>query len=529
MAIRIRNKRTGEVKTIDESQLAAFGISPPATRAAGPTPPPPPPVTPPVGQAPQQGFLQRLTGALVPAGKKVAQLIGGGLGFGREAPAARASLVEAEEMNRRLMERAMAEPDPAEKRRLMQAAGTIGQDISGIAGEQVGAVRETLGLRPGEFEGRPLETPAQKIGAYAPYAGRAGAELGAWMFPTVGPGGPELGRAAARGALTGAGAGGLFGLSQEDTAGINDTLTNTINASLTGGVAGGAISGAFHIGSQVFKSVFQAFPRVLREVGFKIDEKTAQQTLERKAPGDFKKMIKWTDDIVAKADDKLQKLKPKKGVVGVEQIFPDPQNQQHFLDTGLDLIQELRKKGRFADATKLEQSTTNIIDGKASIQDVLFAKSKLDQSVQTTFKKTATQVAAQKAGARRVNADLLRDFVRNSPLSNKEVARLLDSQSFALTFKKAIDPAMRRYKSLLIPSRWEMLLLGGAAGIGGAVGGPVGIPAGVGLALGGSRAMKHPAFAKFLAGAGARGERLAPVTQRLQEFVTKGVARGATQ
>lgn len=116
---KIRNKRTGEVRVVDESALPQYGIS-----------------------SQKEGFLSKIANSdtvdflTAGTGRRIAQDIGTGLAFDRSGVTE--SQNQATLMAQKAMDRAQTVEDPEQKRRLLEVAGqtsrTVGADAKNMTG-----------------------------------------------------------------------------------------------------------------------------------------------------------------------------------------------------------------------------------------------------------------------------------------------------------------------------------------------------------------------------------------------------------
>ncbi len=503
----IRNKTTGEIRVVSGKELLQYGLSAPKEQAA-------------------PKFLERISSFLFPTATKtgkmsVAGLTYGGKTFGR----ARESTQQALEQSTQMARRAAQETDPEKKKRLLQMSRETDFSLSDLT-PTLAPTEERFGMKPGEEP----DYVRQGLGT--------GAEIGAWLMPTVGPKGAGIKKAAARGALTGAGAGTLFGLSQQE----GNIVANAARGGVAGFVTGGVLGGVTEAVISTARAMFKKFPVVLRQIGLggKEAPEFAEKTLKglspdevaalgtkkyKKIPANYKKMGDWSQKVEAQAEKKLQVAKTKGGVkYGLKNVIPDVSEDQ-VSDVLTKTIDELKKKLRPKEADVLETASLNLLSNQADIQDLLTVKRALDQSVRTTFGKSATAVDAVKKAQRRILSDRVRDTVRNAPGVPKDVGRLLDMQQAAIKLQGLSDVAYNKLQKAAVPSWFEIAAVAGPASFGGGLTYAAPSLGAIGL----SRAFKLPQFSQFLYGAGTAVQPLSPLARSLQQFLTKGVARGVTQ
>lgn len=503
-------------------------------------------------EQPQQNIFQKLGGFLAPVAARTSQIIGGTLGLkSRAAQEAEESQRRAEEMNRALISRAQAAP-PEQRESLLGASRDISGRLGQISQERFAGAQQAVPIDPETWS--PVK---QGVGTAA--------ELGALMFPTIGPKGAGVGKAILRGAATGVPTAGLTALgrtlSEDETVNTNKVITS----SLLGGLTGGAVAGGFALGSQVFKKITEWLPVVKRRTGLKIPigetrtalkeaDEMARETLTKgkygtmaeqisagefkgTPPGSYKGLKKWLSGIFSIADDELSRQTVDTAftiddIVQGEQQKIFRKNLEGFLK-GLGVRLEFeggKGKDIIFKAEKYQPTIEALLNGEqVPFADLNLLRRGLDASRNATFRamqKSGTSLA-EKSGNKTVSmintANLMRDALRSQ--SPEGVAELFDMQSFALSNLNRMDKVISSYQKSLLPSRWEMTILAGAALGQATTGIPIAGPAAVGTAA--YRLPQMPQVQKFLYGAGQAGQRAAPAVSGLEQLLRKGATVGA--
>jgi len=501
----------------------------------------------------QQNIFEKIGGFLTPIASKTSQIIGGTLGLkSRAAQEAEESQRKAEEMNRALIGRARVAP-PEQKETLLRASRDISGRLGQISQERLASAQQAIPIKRPET----WSPVKQGIGTAA--------ELGAWMFPTIGPRGAGIGRAFLRGATTGAPTAAMTALAQ--SLGKDETvkMNKIIGASLLGGITGGTISGGFALGNQVFKKFTEWLPVVQRRIGLKIPIKEtrlalqeaddlAKETLTKgkfgtmaeevsggefkgTPPGSYRGLKKWLIDMFSVADDELNK-QTVNTTFSIDDIVQGKQqeifkkNLKSF-QKGLGLRLEF-EGGKGKDVVFKSEKYKPIINAllrgeRVSFADLNSLRRVLDASRKATFRtmqKSGISLS-EKSGNRAVSmintANLIRDALRSQ--SPEKVAELFDMQSFAMSLLNRMDRAISSYQKRLMPTRWEATILAGAALGEAATGIPLTGPATMGTVA--YRLPKLPQVQKFLYGAGQVGQRAAPAASALEQFLRKGATIGA--
>lgn len=501
----ITNKRTGEKKVVSANELSQYGLSAPQ---------------------PKQSLLEKVSSFLFPTATKTGKMSVAGLTYGGKTfGGARESVQTALEQSTQMAKRAMQETDPEKKKKLLEMSRQSDFAVQGLT-PQLTQTEEQYGMKPGED----INYLRQGLGT--------GAEIGAWLMPGVGPKGTGIKKAVARGALTGLGSGTLFGLSQQE----GNMIANAAKGGVTGFVAGGVLGGLTEAAISTGRAILKKFPVILRQIGLggketpafaektlqglSKEELTALGTKEyKKVPANYKKMGEWGKNVEAKAEKRLKTVKTVSGeTYGVKDVMPDV-NEDQISDVLTKTVDELKRKLRPQEADALETASLNLLSDQASIQDLLTVKRALDQSVRTTFKKTGREIDAIKKAQRRILSDRVRDTVRNAPGVPKDVGKLLDLQQAAIKIQGLVDASMNKLSKSAVPSWFEIAAVAGPATYGGGLSFAAPSLAAIGI----SRAFKLPQTSQFLYGLGTQVQRLSPLARNLQQFLTKGAARMATQ
>ena len=506
--------------------------------------------------AERQTLAQKIGGFLTPVASKTAQIIGGTLGLKSKAQQeAEESQRRAEEMNRLLIQRAKT-ASPEEKESLLRTSRGISTSLGDISQERLSAAEQAIPIKHPET----WSPVKQGVGTAA--------ELGAWLMPALGPKGAGLGQSILRGMATGAPTAGLTALSQTLTEDENVQLNKVITNSLIGSLTGGGIQGAFSLGRSGFKYLTDYLPVVQRRIGLQIPVKETQKALEEadelaretltkgkygaKAeqisggefkgtpPGKYPALKNWLTDMFGVANKELGN-KTVDVSLTIDDIIPEGKQRKVFeknlerFKKGMELRLEFeggRGKPIVFKSKKYAPTIDALLAGKPVPFDELNAlRSAIDTSQQAmhqTMNKSGATLA-EKSGEKAVSlantANLIRDSLRYH--ATDDIAELYDIQSFALSFLNRFDKAMAAHQKRLLPSRWELTVLGGLTGGGMAT---MGSPAVGGVAALGTAAYRLPQLAqvqKFLYGLGKGGAKFAPTIRTVEDLLRKGATVGA--
>lgn len=506
--IRVRDTKTGKTGTIEEQDFSSryerigtstttptYGASPYGGGAG-------------IGTEVQRGvetpqetkpLIEKLSSFIRPRATQFAKEIGTGLGLGRTMPQVQESQEAAYQTGQQLQKRAMQETDPEMRARMLNVAR---ESEAGT-----GRALESL-IRPSEQVIKDTGEDAYK--QYLRQAMGLMGEQAAYSVPTLGAQGGGVLQSGLRGALTAGTSGALYGATSPEQLSLGERVGKTA----AGGAGGAAIGGGVGIlqggTSQLFDYVTDKLPKTLRMKAFKSetfkDEKIARESLERGAPGNYKDMYYWADDVYKITEDELQ---DRLGNVSLtpEGVFGNDPRQVDFAQSkAIQLADDLKSRGNFDDADRVRKIAEKIAPGnEISGNEWNFLKRKFDDTASTTFGKVLSDVRANKVAGNRNVADRIRDAVRNRTQDTK-IANLLDTESFTLQLKDVSEAAHEQLTKGRVPDSWFQwkpilpLLLGGA-GYATTRSPAVGVALGLGP-LGIERLVKSPQTARTLYGAG---------------------------
>lgn len=479
MKIEVRNTTTGETKWIDEDKARSMGVNIPTAKQETPEPTTEPTSTQPVQPKGALGFLS----GMLPAAKRYGQTLGGILGLKTKAQqGAEESLQKAQQLNRLLTQRAVTAA-PERKERLLRASRDISGRLGRIGEERYAAARGALGVTPEE----------ERLGRYGLAAKRGGklaAELGAWMFPTVGPAGKGFLPTLARGTIAPGAAGALMELGREKPKPLKGALWGA-------GLGAGMTTGAFGI-NKIIGEASRNISKLMREVDLapkvkssEVSRKAAEFSLQAqeiaegraKPPGNYEAMKKWAGKVYNAADEKIKNLLPGKTYTTQNVLGDDPRGYTWFLGSGFMVSDNLYDMGKFNKGDRVMKILEDFVDeGKFRGEDLYFLKKQADEvanNIQRAAARRGENVTRVTTGSMARVArlgNIAREFLRNAPEAPPEMSDLLRTQHFSTIVKNSADDAAKGLRRYLAPTWWQLSAILGPAlgystvgGVGGAL------------------------------------------------------------
>lgn len=517
----IRNKNTGQVITVDASQLSSYGLSAPTTKTST------------LDKAREPGFFEKAFGFIAPRIAETTRAVGAGLGLGGIDELSE-STQQARDMSRKLIEQAKQTTDPAEKKRLLDESRRIDQE----AGERfrgfTGDVEKQAGIDIGEQAG---------ISGTRRALGVAG-EVATLMLP----GGITkrgIGVAAKTGAKLGAASAGLTALTDPKVSLDNpeemERYFNSLwQAPLFGGVFGGTIGAGSEMIGQIWRGLSKTLPKKMVRNIFgaeKAGEEFSEEYLKRNTPNNLKQMGKWASEVFDESEKQLAKISEEAGEKITLQDIQlntfakgNPRGQKFILDNMIETASSLESRGQ-QEASERLFNIANNLESKSgiSLDDVLFVKRRFDDIAKPALQSGAKIVGIdnEKVASAVLISNEFRNIARKHP-GIKDIAikvgdetltasKILDTEKFAFQLKSLAEWGEAQATKRSLPKWWQI-----SAGVAGAVGLAIGnpmfsIPAFI--ALGGEKVLSSPRVAKGLYKA---GEKVVPrVAGKVQDPVTE--------
>jgi len=431
MAIKIRNKQTGEIKVIDESQASSYGLSTSPTQE--------PPMAQPSAQPQTDLYSDRQdAGGSDPSNTMMRFLTGAGNFISPKATSAVKAGAAPIGMLKDFIEYKGAQTPEEKQKQLVEynQKRQMGSD----------ALKEFGFSQTGENQFDP--------GQYARGTAGGAAQLAAWMTPSNLVKIPKAGAVVSKAVQ---GGGEALAMNLDDPNFIrNAPTTFLIGTALGGGQAatGKVIKSTFGQLKNIAKKLrFSNFlGKDLQRLSLKEAESVSEKSLQEGVPQDYKKMYEWAEGFATSAEQKLQQGLSDAPEFSLSKNM-DFRKKQYILEQLGGVLNDIyvmgteyRPKGSAAKNVKIYEEAYNKLtaDQPISSREMNTIKKVLADTIKSTFGENISQSDSVKKGARATVHSLFLDELRNNPNISKEVSKMLDAQHYALTLKALSDTAYRK-------------------------------------------------------------------------------------